>query len=147
MKTGLDPSLPPHRLGIYFCAIPEASCLQGAPSRALNLCLSCQFSVAPLDLSPSSDTGTLLFLLHSAKMPFAAHGMWYPFSSSLMSRVLSIPHSEFGGQKECDCYFLGLLASVDVREWVAQAVMSERDLGPVQRGKLDRRGSRGGSGE
>lgn len=40
--------------------------------------------------------------------------------------------------------------SVDVREWVAQAVMSELDLGPVQRGKsvkLDRRGSRGGSGK
>lgn len=28
---------------------------------------------------------------------------------------------------------LGLLASVDVREWEAQAAISEQDLGPVRR--------------
>ena len=47
--------------------------------------------------------------------------------------MLSTPHPEFGGQKGSSSHDLSFLASVDVREWVSQAAMSEQNLGPVQR--------------
>lgn len=70
--------------------------------------------MADPNLSPSGDTGTLFFLPDSAKMPFASHGAWCPFSPLLTSKMLGTPHPELGGQEAYGGHGVGLLVGVRV---------------------------------